>query len=322
MLEKGGPEPFSMPFTSRSIVSIGVSICAATSLALTLAAQEKPKKNLTARELFYAAVQSSPPVPKADTPKAPPKAAPRPPRSTPKPTDVARANDKQSSTPSDYHPAAPDTSQASRPTPEAPKADATGPALGLRYTILKVAGSGTVEVAPDTVFHAGDRIQLKVEANNPGYLYIVNQGSSGTWKPIFPSPEVEGGNNRVESLHAYTLPSEEHRMVFDETAGSEKLFVILSRQPEPDLEKMIYSLQSKSADKPDDSLKSSREMIMAVNIDNDTVGRMRQVYARDLVIEKVTPATPGEKKETAVYVVNPTGSSSARVVADLNLVHQ
>jgi hypothetical protein len=52
------------------------------------------------------------------------------------------------------------------------------------------------------------------------------------------------------------------------------------------------------------------------------VGRMRRAYGRDLIIEKVTPATPGEKKETAVYVVNPTGSSSSRVVADLTLVHQ
>jgi hypothetical protein len=172
-----------------------------------------------------------------------------------------------------------------------------------------------------------------VEANNPGYLYIINQGSSGTWKPIFPSSEVENGNNRVESLHAYTLPSEEHRMVFDETAGAEKLFVILSRQPEPDLEKMIYSLQGKPAagaesgsrpDKSDEPAQAPKQLIVASNrnIDNDTVGRMRQAYARDLIIEKVTPATPGEKKETAVYVVNPTGSSSSRVVADLSLVHQ
>jgi len=274
-----------------------------TALAAAGSAQEK-SKNLTARQLFYASVQAPAPAAQPEAPKPAPKpVASRPQRTAPKPVEVARAEE--------------------RPASVSRVAAASGPPLGLRYTILKVTGGSSVEVAPDTVFHAGDRIQLKVEANNPGYLYIINQGSSGTWKPIFPSSEIDNGNNKVESLHAYTLPSEEHRMVFDETAGSEKLFIILSRQPEPDLEKMIYSLQSKRAtDKSDDTTPASRQMIMASSIDNATVSRMRSSYARDLVIEKVTPATPGEKKETAVYVVNPTGSSSSRVVADLNLVHQ
>jgi hypothetical protein len=36
----------------------------------------------------------------------------------------------------------------------------------------------------------------------------------------------------------------------------------------------------------------------------------------------VDPATSGDKKETAVYVVNASGSADSRVVADLHLVHQ
>ena len=61
---------------------------------------------------------------------------------------------------------------------------------------------------------------------------------------------------------------------------------------------------------------------MAANISNSAVDRMRNAYGRDLIIEKVDPNTPGDKKETAVYVVNPTGSADSRVVADLHLVHQ
>ena len=294
--------------TSRSLISLS----ATAALVCVLSAQDK-KPNLTARQLFYAAVQTSAPAApevKPEPPKVPSKPlAARSSKPAPKRTEMASTE------------TSPVASTPSTPSKPVVGEAAAGPALGLRYTIMKVAGSGTMEVAPDTVFHAGDRIQLKVEANNAGYLYIINQGSSGTWKPIFPSPEIDNGNNRVESLHSYTLPSEDHRMVFDETVGSEKLFIILSRQPEPDLEKMIYSLQTKpAADRSDQQ--SSRQMIMAANIDNETVGRMRSTYARDLVIEKVTPSSPGERKETAVYVVNPTGSSSSRVVADLSLVHQ
>jgi hypothetical protein len=202
------------------------------------------------------------------------------------------------------------------------------PPLGLRYTVLKLGADNTpTEVPNDTVFRAGDHIRFTVESNAPGYLYIVNQGSSGTWKPMFPSPELEDGNNRVEGWRPYTMPPKA-RLTFDSTAGTENLFIVFSREPEADLETMIYSLQGKNkaaaapAQQPQSPVHSSKELIMAANISNSAVDRMRATYARDLIIEKVDPATPGDKKETAVYVVNPTGNADSRVVADLHLVHQ
>ena len=58
---------------------------------------------------------------------------------------------------------------------------------------------------------AGDRIRFSVEANAPGYLYIVNQGSSGTWKPKFPSAEIEvalplSAGSRCRSGRPYRRP--------------------------------------------------------------------------------------------------------------------
>jgi hypothetical protein len=196
----------------------------------------------------------------------------------------------------------------------------------MRYTITKLEDGRMVEVSPDANFKAGDRIKITVVPNSPGYLYIVAQGSSGTWKPIFPSPEVEDGNNRVDGFRDYAMPPKS-RMIFDSQAGTEKLFVILSREPEPDFEGLIYSLQAPRAkpvaapDAAPPAANPPRTMV-AANISNDVVGRLRNVYARDLVIEKVDEETPGEKKEKAVYVVNPSGSASSRVVADISLVHQ
>src|SRR6202035_3936895 len=97
--------------------------------------------------------------------KVTPKSAPRPQKTASKPVEVARADNKPVGPRTD-HTNLPDGGQVTNASSNA------GPALGLRYTILKVAGSSTVEVASDTVFHAGDRIQLKVAANNPGYLYV------------------------------------------------------------------------------------------------------------------------------------------------------
>ena len=55
-------------------------------------------------------------------------------------------------------------------------APVSGTPLGLKYTILKQSGDDMVEVPPDTVFHAGDRVQLSVQTNGPGYLYIILRG--------------------------------------------------------------------------------------------------------------------------------------------------
>jgi hypothetical protein len=274
-------------------------------------AQGVPKKQLTARELFYAAA----PAPAARTGTARPPAK----RSTAtpaKPVEIARA---------DNRPAAPRTTASVAPV-TAPMPASGAPPLGLRYTVLKLAADNTgTEVPNDTVFHAGDRIRFSVEANAAGYLYIVNQGSSGNWKPMFPSAEIEDGNNHIEGWRPYTMPPKS-RLAFDSTVGTENLFIVFSAQPEADLESMIYSLQRQkkaaAAAASEAPVQSSKELILAGNISNTAVDRMRAVYARDLIIEKVDPNTPGDKKETAVYVVNPSGSADSRVVADLHLVHQ
>jgi hypothetical protein len=305
-------------------------VCLATAAAG--AAQEAPKLQLTARELFYSAAQSPPPAP----------AAPIVPKTTggkkkgaahtasQGKSPASRATSASSAPPpAPPEPAAPSTAGSSGETRILPVSARTtapapteGPALGLRYTILRRSGADMVAVAPDTVFHSGDRIQFNVETNGPGYLYIVSQGSSGTWKPMFPSPDVEDGDNRVEGFRAYTMPPKS-RLVFDEQAGTEKLFLVFSRQPEPNFENTIYSLQPpkpQPAAQPDPGARPKK--LLVASIDDVTVGRLRNTYSRDLIIEKVDESTPGDTKEKAMYVVNPTGSQDSRVVADLRLVHK
>ncbi len=280
-------------------------------------AQQAPKTQLTARELFYAAVES----PKPATPVKPPARASHKAAKT----ESAHKTEEQAPVrPRHTTPAAPEAGfvqlASERTTAPAPTA---GPPLGLKCTILKLTDGEMTAVPADTVFHAGDKIQLEVQANSPGYLYIISKGSSGTWKPMFPSSEVDEGNNHVDGWHSYTLPPKS-RMVFDQQTGTERIFIVFSREPETDLEKTIYSLQSGKAHPaaaPQEAPKP-KQMIMTASVDEATVGRLRNTFSRDLVIERVDENTPGEKKETAVYVVNPTGSPDSRVVADLALVHQ
>jgi hypothetical protein len=195
--------------------------------------------------------------------------------------------------------------------------------LGLRYTILKVVGTEKLEVLPQTRFQSGDGIQLKIEPNDNGYLYIVHQGTSGNWQFLFPHPRSNDGSNRVEAGRAYILPPNS-LMRFSGQPGMEKLFVVLSRVPEQNLDQFIYG---RPESRPDVERETPRpetpRVLMAQNrlVGDPVIGRLRNAYTRDLVLETISDETPA-KAEKAVYVVNPSGNVDARVVADIQLRHE
>ena len=198
--------------------------------------------------------------------------------------------------------------------------------LGLRYSVLKQFPNGQyLEVDPDTVFKSGDRIRLSVEANNSGYLYIILRGSSGRWTLLFPNKEILGGANMIEKGNRYEIPFGTASFQFDETPGTEKLFLTLSRQPEPDIEKMKQALRQDTAEPiAAKAAPSSGGSVQVVSsLDDDTVSKLRsRVAARDLVFEKVNEENIGAKSDKAIYVVNSSTSGEAKVVIDLSLVHR
>jgi len=276
-------------------------------VAAAAVAQTAPQngKKLSARELFYAETASPAPA-KAQAAKPAGKPAAKPAA----PVQPAAA---EAAT------AAPKASPRPARTDIVPVAYSAEKALGLRYSFLRNAGDEYREVDPDSVFHSGDRIRVAAQSNDEGYLYIVMKGASGSWKVLFPSPEIADGSNRVASGRQTLIPPPPGRFAFDEQAGEERLFIVLARHPEPSLEQLIYSLGSASPNDPPKQLLT----VQLAPVDDALVGRLRnQVYARDLVFEKVDDSTPGDKKEKAVYVVNPTGSPDSRLVADVTLKHQ
>jgi hypothetical protein len=293
-------------------------------LALTAAAAwGQGTAALRARELFYT------PPPDASAVKTP--AAPTPaPVSAPAPKAVAKKTPAK--TPAPAQPS------ASVPTEAVVDKPATGP-LGMRYSVLKRNTAGEYqEVDVDTVFHSGDRIRLEAQANSTGYLYVVAQGSSGNWQVLFPSREVSNGSNQVHRGETRLVPGgNQGQVVFDEQAGTEKLFFVLSRQPEQSLDKLIYSMGGQTA--PTDptvatpAAAPNRVLMAQASVNDDVIARIRsQMQSRDLIFEKVdnekvvsqngTPAGAPVRIETAAYVVNRSSAPDARLVVDLKLKHQ
>lgn len=203
----------------------------------------------------------------------------------------------------------------------------SGP-LGLRYSILKIMGSDAIEVPVTTRFQAGDKIQIKIQSNSDGFLYIVSQGTSGSWQTVFPSKTR--ASNRIRAGESYVLPNNSF-LRFAGNPGVEKLFVMLTRSPESDLDSVIYNLKSRptgAAAADEQSMQIANNMIA-----DPLVSKLRSSHTRDLVLEEFsgpvtvtetpTPTSAEPKKvEKAMYVVSRNAGLDARVVADIRLVHE
>lgn len=194
---------------------------------------------------------------------------------------------------------------------------AANTALGLRYSVVQRMKNGTErEVDPETVFRTGEQIRLRVEANDIGYLYIAQKGSKGDWNLLFPSPEINGGKNKVTPYKKYEIPNEDV-FEFSSPAGEFKIFIALTRQPEPDFERFLSSLEKGA--KPGLSGGAPKGETLAMNVlDDRLIGEVRgKLIARDLVISRVK-----RTNDVAGYAVNASGKSDARVVAELALKQQ
>ena len=200
--------------------------------------------------------------------------------------------------------------------------------LGLRYTLQKKTSEGPVDVSADTEFHSGDRIRLNVEVNDSGYLYIISKGTSGAWTPLFPSPEIENGDNRVQKGRIYSVPPG-HVFTFSGKPGVERLFVIFSRQPVDEIDSLIYSLKggARPVANPGGERPAAESLMADARLDDSRIAQLREVYSRDLIIEKADQEQTSEpqgsqQRDRSVYVVNPNGSADSRVVADIPLIHK
>jgi hypothetical protein len=115
-----------------------------------------------------------------------------------------------------------------RPAP-APTAVAQAPAperyAGISYKLALQKANGDFTVVPKShIFRTGDRVRLLVRSNNPGYLTILNVGSSGNTNVLF--------NDYVEGRTVYEIPRGTN-FKFVGAPGTEKVLIMLSANPNP-----------------------------------------------------------------------------------------
>lgn len=98
---------------------------------------------------------------------------------------------------------------------------------GVRVRVELDRGGRARFVSTKTVFQAGDKVRFHFAMNFPGYVVIINQGSSGKRSLLFP---YEGVSNHIGRTADYTVPQGEGWFEFDQTPGDEQLTFVMSKR--------------------------------------------------------------------------------------------
>jgi hypothetical protein len=174
-------------------------------------------------------------------------------------------------------------------------------------------------VDADKTFATGDAIRLRMEVNNDAYVYLLSRGASGDGNFLFPQA---GEDNRLKPFQSIQVPAAGDPIRFAEPAGTETLYILVSRSPVADLDRLLPARGSTPGAQP------SNAPLMAANVSSAQMGEMFEhadMQSRDLVRGKVRPVSSGggaPVNEHAVYAVNISTTPGAQVLQKLELKHR
>jgi hypothetical protein len=97
----------------------------------------------------------------------------------------------------------------------------------IRVTVEREEKAQWTAVNAAHVFEAGDKLRFRFSASIAGYLYVMNQGTSGTYELLFPRSDT-GGDNRVEAGKDYIVPASQGWFKVSGPAGQDVVSWLVS----------------------------------------------------------------------------------------------
>jgi hypothetical protein len=96
----------------------------------------------------------------------------------------------------------------------------------MELTLERKTDAGWRAVDPGFVFQKNDHLRFRFRTNFEGYLYVMNQGTSGTYSQLFPREDT-GTENRVDRETEYVVPATEGSFRVDGPAGYDVLYWVV-----------------------------------------------------------------------------------------------
>jgi len=113
-------------------------------------------------------------------------------------------------------------------------AGAAAPGVTYRMEITlehRPAGGEWKVVDPATVFDKDAVVRFRFRANFGGYLYVMNQGTSGDYTQLFPSQDT-GQENRIDPGREYLVPATAGHFKITGPAGHDVLYWVVTPSAE------------------------------------------------------------------------------------------
>lgn len=179
--------------------------------------------------------------------------------------------------------------------------------LGLRFNLLKVDPStgNTVEVDPDFHFRADDCFAIRLRPNRPGYIYVFNQGSSGSWQTLLPSTLAPEVSNSVKAGEVVLLPSDYCFIVRDPPGIEQMLIAFTETQQE------LYRLNE-----------AMRKAFESEGNSPAALAGPQKMASRDLSFMKIARPLSTNEPPNSVYFVNSSAASENRVIIRATIHHE
>ena len=97
----------------------------------------------------------------------------------------------------------------------------------MEITLEKETDGNWEVIDPGLVLEKGDRLRFRFRANFPGYLYVMNRGSSGQNELLFPREET-GEDNRIEAGQEYRIPATQAWFRVDGPPGHDVVYWLVT----------------------------------------------------------------------------------------------
>ena len=82
-------------------------------------------------------------------------------------------------------------------------------------------------IDPGLILAQGERVRFKFRTNFDGYLYVMNQSTSGTYEQLFPRDET-GQDNRISASTEYKVPATSAAFRIAGPAGYETVYWLVT----------------------------------------------------------------------------------------------
>jgi len=97
----------------------------------------------------------------------------------------------------------------------------------VRVAVEKRDGTTWTAVNPAHVFEPGDRLRFRVSATFAGYLYVMDQGTSGNYELLFPRSDT-GSDNRIAASQDYIVPASQGVFKVSGPPGHDVIYWLVS----------------------------------------------------------------------------------------------